>query len=69
MPFAILADRQYGVDALVGFQWQEVDNRFTARAATGLWNLVNLEPVELAATREAQDRVVRIGHEQSYNFV
>ena len=45
-------------------QRQQVHDRLAARAAARLRQLVDLEPVELAAAREAQQRVVRVRHEQ-----
>ena len=43
---------------------QQVHDRLAARAAPGLRQLVDLQPVQLAAAREAQQRVVRVGDEQ-----
>ena len=43
---------------------QQVHHRLAARAAPGLGQLVDLEPVHLAAVGEAQHRVVGVGDEQ-----
>ena len=59
-----LVDRQHRVDALAFLQRQQVHDRLAARAAARLRQLVDLQPVELAGAREAQQRVVRIGDEQ-----
>ena len=62
--FLVLPDRQHGVDALAFLQRQQVHDRLAARAAAGLRQLVDLQPVDLAAAGEAQQRVVRVGDEQ-----
>ena len=45
----VLADRQDGGNALIGFQRQQVDDRPTARAAAGFRQLIDLHPVQTAA--------------------
>ena len=59
-----LLDRQHRVDALAFLERQQVHDRLAARAAARLRQLVDLEPVDLAAAREAQQRVVRVRDEQ-----
>ena len=57
-------DGQHGVDPLALFQRQQIHDRLAARAAPGLRQLVDLQPVSLAAAREAQQGVVRVRDEQ-----
>ncbi len=62
--FLELADGQHRRDALAVVERQQVDDGLAARAAARLRQLVDLEPVELPAVREAEQRVVRVGDEQ-----
>src|SRR5690606_10183988 len=59
-----LVDRQHGIDALAFLERQQVHDRLAARAAACLRQLIHLEPIELSGAREAEQRVVGIGHEQ-----
>ena len=59
-----LADGQDRVDPLVLLQRQQVDDGPAPGARTRLGNPVDLEPVDLSAARETQQRVVGIGDEQ-----
>jgi hypothetical protein len=59
-----LAHRQDDVDLLAVGQREHVDDRLAARVARALRHLIDLEPVQPAAVREAQDVVVRVGDEQ-----
>src|SRR5581483_7313767 len=52
------------IDALALFERQQVDDRFAARAAARLRNLVHLTPVHLAAAGETEYRRVRVGDDQ-----
>ena len=56
--------RQHGADALTFFERQQVHDRAAARTGRRLRHLIDLEPVRLAATREAQHGVVRARDEQ-----
>src|SRR5690606_3212922 len=62
-------DRQEAVDALPLFQRQDVDDRLAARSTAGQWNLVDLEPVDLAEAGEAQQGVMAAGHQQVLDVV
>ncbi len=64
-----LAHRQHGADALALAQRQQVHDRPPAAAGTGQRQLVDLQPVHLAGVREAQQRVVAVGHEQALDEV
>ncbi len=55
---------RHRVDALFLFQRQQVDDGLAAADVAGLGQLVDLQPVDSAATGEAQQRVVRVGDEQ-----
>ena len=64
MVSSVFPDRQYGVNSLVFLQRQQVNNWFTTCTAAGPRHLVDLQPVNLAATREAQQRVMGISYKQ-----
>ena len=51
-------------DALTLAELQQVDDRLAARAAARQRQLLDLEPVALAAVREAQQRIVAVRDEQ-----
>ena len=69
MALLIGAHRQHGVDALALLQRQQIDHGPAARAAPGLRQLIDLEPVDPAAAGEAQDRVVGVGDEDPVDEV
>src|SRR5690606_11763028 len=56
--------RQDGIYALARLERQQVHDRLAPRTAARLRYLVYLEPVHLAATRKAQQRVVSVRDEQ-----
>ena len=60
----VVAHRQDGVDLLIRFQRQQIDDRLAAGVASGLRQFIDLEPVDLALIREAEDGVVGAGDEQ-----
>ena len=64
LAFLELLDRQHGADALAFLERQQIHDGLAARSAAGLRQLIDLEPIELAAVGEAQQRVVSVGHEQ-----
>ncbi len=55
---------QHGINALVFLERQQIHDRAPARPRARLRYLVDLQPIHFAAAREAQQRVVRVGHEQ-----
>src|SRR6056297_2804816 len=59
-----VAHRQHCVDALFLLQRQQIHDGLAPRAAAGLRQLVDLQPVRLAPAGEAQQRVVGVGDEQ-----
>ena len=63
MSSRVLAKRQKRRDPLPLLQWQQVDDGLAATDMTGLWQLVNLQPVNFAPRGKAQQGIVRIGHE------
>ena len=60
----VLLHRQQRVDLLALLERQQIHHRLAARAAPGLRQLVDLEPVDLAAVGEAQHGVVGVRDEQ-----
>ena len=59
-----LLDRQHRGDLFVLEQGDQVDDRLAARDAAALRHVVDLEPVDAPAIREAQNVIVRVGDEQ-----
>ena len=64
LSFLEFLDRQHRADPFAVLQRQQIDDGLAARAAARLRQLVNLQPVQLAVIRKAQQRVVRIRDEQ-----
>ncbi len=63
MLLVVLLHGQHGVDFLALLQRQQVPHRFAAGVVARLWQLVNLQPIDLAAIGEAQDGVMSVRHE------
>src|SRR5882757_2088978 len=57
-------DRQHGADALALLQGQEIHDGLAARAPARLRELINLQPIQLAAIRKTQQRVMGVRDEQ-----
>jgi hypothetical protein len=62
--FLELLDGQQRRDSLPLVERQQIHDRLAAGAASRLWQLIDLEPVELTCRGEAEQRVVRVGDEQ-----
>jgi hypothetical protein len=62
--FVELPDRQHCRDLLAFHQREQIHDGFAARVARAFRHLIDLEPVNAAATGEAQDVIVRVGDEQ-----
>src|SRR5581483_712159 len=62
-------DRHRGGDFLVGFQREQVNERFPLGGPASLRDLVDFEPIHLAGVGEEQERVVRGGGEQCLDEV
>src|SRR5262249_48300995 len=64
MILVVLFDGEERVDLSALLEWQEAHHGLAARAAACQRQLIDLDPIDLAAVREAQDRVMRVRDEQ-----